>query len=127
MTFDVCCLILTLLSAHVSDSVQTARFTHKYETSITVQHGRYVTRTEQYLEDNPFAAPFVDNDNPRGEIALTVMAFLSASRLQRWNNWQSQAVILVWTGLHTAAVLKNQEKHPEVPVLIMFPVLTAQW
>lgn len=129
MTIDVCCLVLSLLSANVSDLAQTARFTHSEERVSVTRNGKQVsvTTTTAYSEANPLAGPLVDSSDARGEIALAAMAMVSAYRLQRWNTWQSQAVLLAWAVLHVSAVARNQDRHPEVPVLIVLPVLTARW
>lgn len=127
MTIDVCCLVLSLLSANVSDLAQTARFTHSEERVSVTRNGKSVTTTKAYHEDNPFAAPLVDSSDARGEIALAAVALVSAYKLERWNNWQSQAVMLAWAVLHVSAVARNQDRHPEVPVLLVLPVLTARW
>lgn len=130
MTLDVCCLVLTLLSANVSDLTQTAHFTQQggRVTELRTGSGRKVgERFEPDVEGNPLARPLVQSPDARGEMALAAFALVSAYQLERWNNWQAQAVMLAWTVLHVSAVLKNQEKHPEVSIAIMFPVFIARW
>jgi hypothetical protein len=111
MTLEVCCLVFTLLSANASDLMQTARFTHKVG----------------YNEANVFAAPLVDGPSPTGELVSGVAAFATAYRLERWNTPTSKAIMLAWTLAHMLTIHGNTVHHPEVPYLVVFPVLTVQW
>lgn len=111
MTVDICCLVLTLLSANVSDLTQTARFTGK----------------AGFEEANPIAAPLVNGSGAAGEIVSGVVALTTAYRLERWNNNWSRTVMLLWAVAHIRAVQRNMEYHPEAPIVIMAPVLAIRW
>ena len=111
MTWNVCCLVLTLLSANVSDLSQTARFTHE----------------AGYHEANPFAAPIVDGPAPSGEMVLGALTTISSLALESRNTTASNMVLAVWAVAHTWAVVGNAKQHSETPYLIVAPILTVSW
>ncbi len=105
MTLQVCCLWLSLVSANVSDSVQTSEFTR-----------------DGQRELNPIARPFVRGAESLGEIGLSLMGITTVlyleskktkvgSTIGRYANW----VELAWLAAHIWGIQNNERLGYRVP------------